>query len=459
MKTAGVLIDFYDDPSGTVLKSYYPAKEDLPDAIKTAHILSSDELGVLRNDAFALVLKNEGKILRKFACVDAGNALLSALYFDKTAELLPEQARQVAANNIGAAMERFGFKVPAFLKIASKKADPMARVRDPVKRGSPNIDDGDWYQRTNLGNSLAGSGGRVKEVSDSLTITKSAGALGKARYAARAAARDPKVQAALRIAPNNPRQAAETFRRAVEKKDGKSKKATITKISEVVDVTGKEPALVIEKHSSERTALRGRYPLDAYGDVQEAVRYFDDYWPEFSPEDRHEYAVKTAARASELGIPYSDLMRRYGSEEYAPDIEAHVAARRLNLAPDSPFQEVYTDLLEKQASLKPVEFAELLSEADEAAGLAREWGGKVSDPYYATFGGPSEAEKRAAWEWSDGDLSVNAQQLAELTSAGRERLTQTFDHSFTSSFCKDPVTIFESMPDPHKAIIARLANE
>ena len=105
MKTAGVVFDFYDDPAGSLLKKTFPSLEELPEIVKEAHILSEEEREVLRDEAYALVMINEGKTLRKFACVDKGNTFLSALYFIENRDKLPEEAQKIASANIFAACE------------------------------------------------------------------------------------------------------------------------------------------------------------------------------------------------------------------------------------------------------------------------------------------------------------------------------------------------------------------
>jgi hypothetical protein len=166
--------------------------------------------------------------------------------------------------------------------------------------------------------------------------------------------------------------------------------------------------------------------------------------------------VKTASRAEDLGIEVSDLLARYGSTEYAPDVEAHLANRR-SLAPD--WKDVYDDLQEKRASIDPEVFAELLSQADEGAGLHAVWGGPVCDPYLSTFGGGITKEADI-WSWQSrtGEF-VSSDQIKNLAINGRPLIHKHFDSDTTNGFCKDPIPVFESLPDTHKIILARLAND
>lgn len=395
MKTAGVVIDFYDDPNGSLLRKAFPTPDDLPEAIKTAHILSSEERDVLRNEAYALVMVNEGRHLRKFACVDQGNTILSTLYFMENWSALPTEAVKVACANLIDACRQYGLPTGSLEKIA---ANTMARQRDPMAQSPYVSDDADWAQRTNL---LSIRGG----------------------------------QDSGRVIPM----------------------ANTMKTAGIVDVTAKEPDIDFVERNIEKTALDGRYPLDSYADVQHAIRYFADNYVELLPEDRHEYAVKTASRARELGIETDELLDRYGSTEYAYDVDAHLASRRAMA--DDEWVPVYRELQEKRAMIDPDTFAELLAETDTASGLNWHWGGAVADPYFSTFGGYSEkVAEEWSWQGRVGD-HVTAAQLKNLALNGRPLVHKHFSSDMTNAFIADPVTIFKSLPDDTKAILARLAND
>lgn len=395
MRTAGLVLDFYDDLNGSILKGVFPSAEELPDLIKKAHILSPEEHGVLRDEAYALVLLNEGKVMRKFACVDAGNTALSALYFLRTADRLPAEAIKVAAANLIAESDRFGLPT---LALKSKLAS-AGRKRDPMATNARVGDTNDWATRTNI-NSFPGGGKDTSNVLQAASTLKTA----SARY---------------------------------------------------VDVSGLEPEIQVVKKTASITALE-RYPLDSYGDVEKAISYFEDFGLDFSPKDRHDFAVKTASRAQALGIEVPEALARYGSTEYAPDLAAHLASRRALCDADQAFR--YRDLEKVAYQVTPENFAALLQLDDEATGLDRYYGGAIADPYWSTFGGDFAQEKVASYAWENtSGLAVTGDQLADLAKSGRA--ASKFDGDFTQAFAQDPITIFESMPDDSKAILARLASE
>lgn len=446
MRTAGVVFDFYDDLSGTLLKKACPTSADLPDIVKEAHILSPEEREVLRDEAYALTMVNNGTHMRKFACVDAGNTALSILYFNESAVLLPHEAVKTAASNLMDACEEFELPVPGWLKTAAKTG--MSKTRNPSKQPAPN-DDVEWSQRTNLTSIQGGAdSGRVIPTASQMKTAAHGGLLNTKNEKGQRIRKLPSFMYKEKT-PGNVEPAdvnLDGFHKLNPEAKPKEKK------SAPIDVSLREADVSIKRASAQLTALGGKYPLDSMADVQKATEYFEENYKQMEPIEAHIFAVKTAARAEEIGLPLSETIQRYGSTDYAIDVDAHLA-NRLAVAPPE-YAPVYTELREKRASIEPEEFASLLSEADEISGLRWVWGGEVADPYYATFG-----KQAAAWSWTGrtGDY-VSEEELRWLARNGRPLVHKHFASEFTNSFIKDPITIFESMPDDSKVILARLAN-
>jgi hypothetical protein len=580
MKTAGVVLDFYDDLSGAYLRKLFPSPDDLPECIKTAHILTPEERDVLRDEAYALTMSQNGKVLRKFACVDEGNTVLSVLYFLANKDKLPEEAVKTAAANLSSFCEEFGLPIPETVKLAARSG--MARTRDPIKQ--PILgDSADWAQRTNLVSVRGGADqGRVIPTASQMKTAEEkkekmvqpgriegwAGVNRALRYSDRGIGRlfaKPEVledrlrkavpysllgaitgsavgatvgavaksvansgpgplKAALHAALPSammgsiigmhkadveylkdkgieltplgfgaPRFTPEAAKKYLTKKSNVSGtgasnlgggevltddkrhigvKSKMPKLNEndrinldsfhrlnpsakpkttMVDVTGKEPKPKVKRSSANLTALGGRYPLDSMADVQKAIQYFEENRKEMEPIEVHIFAVKTAARAEELGLPVPEDMSRYGSIEFAPDVDFHMANRLAVCAPE--YKELYTTLREKRAHMEPEEFAELLTQADTMSNLRWHWGGDIADPYYATFG-----KTASSWSWQSrtGDF-VSEDDLKWLVRNGRPLIHKHFSSDLVNAFLKDPIAIFESLPDDSKVIIARLA--
>ena len=540
MKTAGVIIDFYDDPSGSILKEYFGSPEELPPKVKTAHILNQDEREILRDDAYALVMVNEGKVFRKFACVDPGNTLLSLAYFEKSAEALPEEAVQHTARNLLAFCNDFGIEPTDLVKIAAaagegavpSAASGMSRTRDSFRQPIAG-DEADWAARTNLMSLRGGSdSGRViptasamktasderaakyfDEINSKENIDKGnriIGQMAKKRHGATSPGDLSEAQLDhLRLdALNHPhfnaikkkhgvthhdpltRQVSFEKNSSVDETASAMKTASIDETArhigvhapapdlqnkvpsstglafggvvpghhpEMLDVTGKGPKHKIEKKASTNYALGDKYPLDSYVDVNNAVQYFNDYWKEMDPDDRHEYCVKTAARAEELNINVPDVMQRYGSVVYAPDLEAYMVSRMEKCAAD--YRGAYQELFEKRAELAPEDFATVLAQVDEVTGMSRLYGSHIMDPWFSTFGGMSEKVAEESWSWKSdtGDL-VSSEQIHWLAREGRGLVEKQFSKDIADGFCKNPIQIFESLPATQKKILCNMAN-
>ena len=100
MDISGLMLDVYDDFQGSLTREIYPSADDIPETVKTAHALTSEDRDGLPDGAFALVLMNEGEKFRKYACTDPGNTTLSVEFFMKNAHKLPEEAQKTAAENL-----------------------------------------------------------------------------------------------------------------------------------------------------------------------------------------------------------------------------------------------------------------------------------------------------------------------------------------------------------------------
>lgn len=103
------VIDHHDD-----LCESFLAAVDMGEASEIMKISSWKESADLLDRDFALILVDEvGKEHRKFACFDAGNAVMSEWYLLNANHGLPEEASKVAAANIASALEGFGIEPTA----------------------------------------------------------------------------------------------------------------------------------------------------------------------------------------------------------------------------------------------------------------------------------------------------------------------------------------------------------
>jgi hypothetical protein len=424
MQTAGIVLDIYDNPRD--LKTIFPSVDVIPDSVKIAHSLSSDELAQLPDDVFALVLLNDGDRLRKFACVDEGNTMLNVGYFFLHGHKLPEEAQKVAAANLSVACGWYGLEVPEELE---KIALGLGTVMNAAM--IPGI--------------VKGTGGQIR---DNLAATRAAGGTvmpPHQQHAMSAMMKGAEVSGTS-LAPNQ--DPGDLSQAGARGKPGSSN----------TNVTNLEPTVKTAAASYGHSAYQGSYPLDSYTQVEHASRYFDDNMKSMPPEMRHEFASNLVKRASALGIEVSDVAVTYGSETFAPSEQIKVAmdTRRPHLSGEQ--QVLLDDLYDRRAALGPSGFCSALSDFDKVAKLEWRYDHSVMDPYASTYG----VQKTAADQndsWIEGNDYITKKQLENYAVTGFHTLKHDYGDDFAKEFKKDAWGIFSSLPVDQKRRIARAAGD
>lgn len=115
-KLSGLILDVYDDFKGDVLRSIFPTNDAVPAIIKEAQYLPPEQMLAQPDDLFALILRDGDVVLRKYACVDAGNTALSVEYFMQNGHKLPAEAQKTAAENLVTACGWYSLEPPEELK-------------------------------------------------------------------------------------------------------------------------------------------------------------------------------------------------------------------------------------------------------------------------------------------------------------------------------------------------------
>lgn len=492
MQTSGLILDVYDDVGGDQLRSFFPTREDVPGFIKSASVLSAGQREQLPDDAFALVLLNGEEKLRKYACIDEGNTVLSVLYFVKNAHKLPNEARSIAAENLKVACGWYDLDVPEELEKEAGVAGWAAKrvASNPIGAASTAMTAGPMYRGTR--DAIKENIGRVHSGEDAGGVTGGMHALMERR----ASANLEYLQLALGmkvadvsgtvlapISKDNKSSEDNAPQQTVKKTAGRlipghrSEKSVEPEVNAavpgkmplrapqhmnpVVDVTGKSPEKEHKEKKASRFALPsyGRYPLDTYGQVKQASAFFEEYGRRLTPVDRHEYCVNLVKRASELLIPVSDTVKKYGSEKYAEahEFSAALETRRQLIGQDDA---VLLDKIASAAStLMPDDFASILSAFDQSRGLHHHYDSHVMDPYYSTFGFQKRAEEDENWSDVIGNHVILGKELKTFALNGWTRLAKQFGLDFAEEFRKDPIGIFNSMPAEQKVLIIRLATE
>lgn len=232
------------------------------------------------------------------------------------------------------------------------------------------------------------------------------------------------------------------------------------------DITNFGSPVQVKKASYSNFALPHlqRYPIDTVGQIKQASEYFDEYVGSFSPLDRRLFAQSLLHRAEELGVKVAGEALGYGGNDYGPFIEPELHSRVSSFM-GTGREAVYEVLLEDWRNVSPLVMADMLKIADHETGADRSYGRPVTgfrDPYATVYGMPKLAAVQPAKEdtfsWRAGGDYVTGQMLKALASRKAD-LDTTFGAGFSKSFAKDPISIFESIPDPQKVVLSRLASD
>jgi len=461
IKLAGYVFDTYDDVDGQVLRSIVPSTDDLPDLVKTASRLTEDQVNKLSDDRFALVMVDQGTKMKKYATVDKGNTVLSVMYLLKQAHLLPPLAVKIAAGNLIDACRHHQLAVPAQLKLAAETGlSPVSgKSQRPYKNLKvshiqfPNTE----TPNESTTNPQLGRHDAANADVDQRTNLKSV--QGTNMLEVPPFPQKEKIKTATALSEGNP--LGRRFFLNASKTAGEREYVTKQKSwrqAPYVDMSGWDPAAfeAFEKNPPQQTLLDGQYPIDGYDQVKTASAYFEENWRQFPPRKRHEYCVDLAVRMEKLGMEIPEDVERYGSQTYASDVDAYVAARRSYAHEE--FYPALDLLLEKRAQVSPGTFAEALSEFDHISNLHYHWDAQVADPWRSTFGPSFEKIAEKNWTYDEQGVRVDESLLKHFAANGNALIVKTWGEDFAKEFQKHPKTFFEALPAPNKLIVARAAS-
>lgn len=224
-----------------------------------------------------------------------------------------------------------------------------------------------------------------------------------------------------------------------------------------VDTTGKDAPARAETKEAQHYALPAwrRYPLDGYDQVKQAAAYFGEWKGHMEPEMRREYCQNLVKRASALGIPVSDDVRKYGADSYAPAGELNAALdMRWGVLREDLHKTAFVQLKECQHLMQPEDFAVALGEFDKVAGIEEFYDRDIYDPYYSTFGVKKAEDDNAILVGND---YISANDLRTFAATAADKLKDTFGLDFVKEFRKDPVQITRSLPKDQQKVVIRTA--
>jgi len=196
--------------------------------------------------------------------------------------------------------------------------------------------------------------------------------------------------------------------------------------------------------------LLNKYPVDTHEQVKQASTYFEEYWKDFSPEERREYCTGLEKRAKEILAPVSTKIADWTGEDYGDRVENFIEQRK-RLVPEEE-KSTLDMLLQKKAFVEAPTFAEALKEFDLVNGLENQWD-RIGDPYLATFSKTAKAEKFWYYETDDGRIY---ERDLKLLARATQRLQEQFGKEFTNKFMSNPKTVFNEASENTKKVLVTM---
>lgn len=213
--------------------------------------------------------------------------------------------------------------------------------------------------------------------------------------------------------------------------------------------------LAEEAPMQKTAALGDQYDISTPDGVKQAEVYFDRYWRNFHPRDRRDFAVNTVKQAAALGVDVeSQQLTKYAGEAISTQVLAHLTYRGRQHGVDDLGRETLIKLASSIPNLTPDSLADSMVEFDEHYGISQQWDSKIPDPYAAVC-----TEKTAErYSWTDGVDKVTEEELLRAASSDLSSVAQALGVSGARDFQKNPLTVFKSLPDPVKRVVARVAS-
>jgi hypothetical protein len=181
------------------------------------------------------------------------------------------------------------------------------------------------------------------------------------------------------------------------------------------------------------------------------MAYFENYWSEFTPEERREYCVNLEKRANDLLTDVTPTVANWAGSEYGDRCEGFIDKRRQYVSQEEG--KTLDLLLEKKAYVNPNTFAEALKEFDLVNGLDSKWN-ELNDPYYVTF---SKTAKEH-WYYHTDEARIYEKDLHDLAMR-TDMLNKQFSKEFTTKFVSSPKSTFNEASEPVKKLLTRMCRD
>lgn len=232
---------------------------------------------------------------------------------------------------------------------------------------------------------------------------------------------------------------------------------TATRLGSWIDVSQMKLASDTQKFAHQKFCLpsQSKYPIDDLRGIKLANAYFDRHYLDFDPPTRREYAHNLLKVASPIKEEVSPLVRVYGSDKLASDIDISASWRVRAQHIDNQ----HRPLLDKVASksprgLAPDDYACLMFAFDKVAGLPRLYDNLIYDPWRTVL---AEEEVPSYFSEVIGVDTILQDDISHLASseAGQTLVKRKFGHEFLRKFLNDPLGTYKGLSTTERQILGR----
>lgn len=202
---------------------------------------------------------------------------------------------------------------------------------------------------------------------------------------------------------------------------------------------------------------RRNYPLHTPNLVKKASAWFDEHFQTLRPDFRKMFSDNLVRAATKHGLVLeSQHAFKYAGDKLSSNFGVALDVRR-ELIPELRNRRVLDELLEKSASLSPLECAKVLELADRKLGIDKHWDSIIPDPYTSVFA----MDKIADYSYGSEDGEVSGKKLREFVRGKdyRERLEAYLDKTIIDELERNPIEVFDSLPKPEKRLVMDLMKE
>lgn len=197
-----------------------------------------------------------------------------------------------------------------------------------------------------------------------------------------------------------------------------------------------------------------KYAFATPKDIEKGAEYFDQYCDKIRTDYRHKYAAALQRRAGELGVTVKGKIEKYAGNSYGANVDAHLSVRKDLVQANPKFVNALTKMASMKNDMTPVEFAELLHGFDKRANLVRYYNGYLTNPYEATFSGIQNDK----YLYKKASIELMQNELIAMDDSKHRKIAEYLGKEVADSLKTDGDTIFNSLPNDAKEVIASVMN-